>query len=179
MKVPTGLVIGAFALTAVSVTTPNMAQAQGMKKLMDQVQMKVKNKKHAAIIAKRRGDMLALSGNMKKIVGYLRANKGGPKDVADSAKRIAMIAKNLPGLFPAGTGLAKYPGVTGAKPAVFDKHGDFKKAAMRLASLASNLANAASAGGAGKVQISKAFGPVGKEGCGGCHKDYRQKLNKN
>ena len=178
MKVLTGLVISAFTLTAVLVTTPTTAQAQGMKKLMEQVEMKVTNKKHAAVIAKRRGAMRALSSNMKRIVGYLRANKGGPEDVAASAKKIVSIAKGLPGMFPAGTGMAKYPGVTGAKPDVFQKRQGFKKAAMRLASLAGNMATAASAPGAGKAQIGKALGPLGKMGCGGCHKGYRQKLKK-
>lgn len=178
MKVLTGLVIGAFALTAVSFTTPVSAQSKGMKMLMDEVGMKVKDKKHAAVITNRRGAMRAMSGNMKKIVGYLKKNEGSPKDVADAANKIASIAKSLPGRFPTGTGMAKYPGVTGAKPAIFQKKADFEKAAMRLASLAGGLAKAASAGGAGKSQIGKAFGPVGKMGCGGCHKDYRAKLKK-
>jgi cytochrome c556 len=177
MKVLTGLVIGTFAMTAVSVTTPALADGHG-NKLMKQIEMKVKNAKHASVIAKRRMAMRALGGNMKRIAGYLKANKGGPGDVADAAKRIANIANATPGLFPAGTGMARYPGVTGAKPSIFTDGAGFKKAAMNLASLANNLAKVASASGAGKAQIGKAFGPVGKMGCGGCHKDYRQKLKK-
>lgn len=179
MKVLTGLVIGAFALTAVSATTPTSAQAQGMEKLMKEIEMKVENKEHAAVIAKRRGAMRALGGNAKTIAGYLKENKGGPKEVAAAAGRIAQIAKNIPDLFPAGTGLARYPGVTGAKPEIFsDNKAGFTKASMQLASLADALAKAASAPGAGKAEIGKAFGAVGKMGCGGCHKDYRQKLKK-
>jgi len=177
MKALTGLVIGAFALTALSATTPALADGHG-NKLMKSIEMKVKNKKHAAVIAKRRMAMRALGGNMKRIAGYLKANKGGPKDVAAAAGRIANIANAMPGLFPAGTGMARYPGVTGAKPAIFEDSAGFKKAAMTLASLANGLAKAASAPGAGKAQIGKAFGPVGKMGCGGCHKNYRQKLKK-
>jgi len=177
MKTLTGLVIGAFALTALSATTPVLADGHG-NKLMKSIEMKVKNKKHAAVIMKRRSAMRALGGNMKRIAGYLKANKGGLKDVAMAARRIASIANAMPGLFPAGTGMARYPGVTGAKPAIFEDKAGFKKAAMTLASLANGLAKAASAPGAGKAQIGKAFGPVGKMGCGGCHKNYRQKLKK-
>tara|TARA_R110002126_G_scaffold23617_3_gene82565 strand:- start:177 stop:713 length:537 start_codon:yes stop_codon:yes gene_type:complete len=178
MKAITGLVIGAFALTAVSATTPAPTHAQGMQKLMKEIEAKVENKKHAELIAKRRGAMRAMSGSMKQIVGYLKTNKGGPADVARNAARLSQIAKNLPDLFPAGTGLARYPGVTGAKPNIFENgKADFTKAAMTLASLADGLAKAASTSGAGKAEIGKAFGPVGKMGCGGCHKDYRQKLN--
>lgn len=179
MKALTGLVIGAFALAAVSATTSTPAQAQSMEKLMQEVESKVKNKQHAAVIAKRRGAMRALGGNMKQIAGYLKENKGTPADVAKAAANISQIAKNIPDLFPAGTGLAKYPGVTGAKPEIFkDNKAGFTKAAMELASLADALAATATAPGAGKAQIGKAFGPVGKVGCGNCHKDYRQKLKK-
>lgn len=177
MKALTGLVIGAFVLTAVSATTPTLADGHG-KKLMKQIEMKVKNKKHAAVIAERRMAMRALGGNMKRIAGYLKENKGGPGSVAEAAAKISQIAKAVPDLFPAGTGMSRYPGVTGAKPKVFSDSADFKAAAMNLASLADGLARAASAPDAGKAQIGKAFGPVGKMGCGGCHKDYRQKLKK-
>lgn len=178
MKALTGLVIGAFAVTAISATTPALADGHG-NKLMKQIEMKVKNKKHAAVIAKRRQAMRALGGNMKRIAGYLKANKGGPKDVAQAAGRIAQIAKATPALFPAGTGLARYPGVTGAKPIIFkDKKAGFTKEANKLAALAMNLQKVASAPGAGKGQIGKAFGAMGKMGCGGCHKTYRKKLKK-
>jgi cytochrome c556 len=177
MKALTGLVIAVFALTALSAATPALADGHG-NKLMKSIEMEVKNKKHASVITKRRMAMRALGGNMKKIGGYLKANKGGPADVAKAAANIAQIAKATPGLFPAGTGMARYPGVTGAKPAIFENNAGFKKAAMRLASLANGLAKASSAPGAGKAQIGKAFGPVGKMGCGGCHKNYRQKLKK-
>lgn len=177
MKILTGLVIGAFALTAVSATAPALADGHG-DKLMKEIEMKVKNAKHAAVITQRRKAMRALGGGMKQIAGYLKANKGGPDDVAAAAGKISEIAKTVPDLFPAGTGMARYPGVTGAKPAIFSDSAGFKTAAMNLASLADSLAKAASAPGAGKAQIGKAFGPVGKMGCGGCHKDYRQKLKK-
>lgn len=176
MKALTGLVIGAFALTAVSATTPALADGHG-KKLMKQIEMKVKNKKHAGVIAKRRSAMRAVGGNMKRIAGYLKANKGTPKDVAKSAMTISNIAKAVPGLFPAGTGMARYPGVTGAKPVIFSDSAGFKKAAMMMASAAANLAKVASAPNAGKKEIGMAFGAVGKS-CGSCHKVYRQKLKK-
>ncbi len=177
MKALSTLVIGAFALTAVSATTAAPTQAQGMEKLMKEVSAKVENKKHAELIVKRRSAMRAMSGSLKKIVGFLKTNEGSPMEVAQNAARVSQIAKNIPDLFPAGTGLARYPGVTGAKPNIFENDkAEFTKAAMTLASLADDLAKAAAGPGAGKAEIGKAFGPVGKMGCGGCHKDFRQKL---
>lgn len=176
MKTLTGFAIAAFALTAVSATTPALADGHG-NKLMKQIEMKVQNKAHAGVIAKRRMAMRAIGGNMKTIAGYLKANKGGPADVAKSAMAISNIAKVLPGLFPTGTGMARYPAVTGAKPAIFSDSAGFKKAAMVTASAAANLAKVASAPNAGKKEIGMAFGAVGKS-CGSCHKVYRQKLKK-
>lgn len=176
MKVLTGLAIGAFALSAVSATTPALADGHG-NKLMKQVEAKVENKAHADVITKRRMAMRAVGGNMKTIAGYLKANKGGPADVAKSAMAISNIAVAVPGLFPGGTGMARYPAVTGAKAEIFSDAEGFKKASMAMASAAANLAKAASAPNAGKKEIGMAFGALGKS-CGSCHKVYRQKLKK-
>lgn len=175
MKALTGLVIGAFALTALSTSTPAFADNHG-NKLMEEVEAKVENKAHAGAIAKRRMAMRAIGGNMKTIGGYLKASEGGPADVAKSATAIANIAKVAPDLFPAGTGLARYPAVTGAKPEVFSDSDGFKKAAMTMASAAENLAKVAAEPNVGKKEIGMAFGELGKS-CGSCHKVYRQKLN--
>lgn len=176
MKVLTGLAIGAFALSAITATAPAIADGHG-NKLMKQVEAKVSNKAHAGAIAKRRMAMRAVGGNMKTIAGYLKANKGGPADVAKSAMAISNISKAVPGLFPAGSGMARYPAVTGAKPEIFSDSAGFKKAAMMMASAAANLAKVASAPNAGKKEIGMAFGALGKS-CGSCHKVYRQKLKK-
>lgn len=176
MKALTGLVIGAFALTALTTTTPALADGHGHK-LMEQVEMKVENKAHAGAIAKRRMAMRAIGGNMKTIGGYLKANKGTPADVAKSATAIANIAKVVPGLFPAGTGLTRYPAVTGAKPEIFADSAGFKKASMMMASAAENLAKVAAAPNVGKKEIGMAFGGLVKS-CGSCHKVYRKKLKK-
>jgi cytochrome c556 len=176
MKTLTGLAIAAFALTAVSATTPALADGHG-NKLMKQIEIKVQNKAHAGVIAKRRMAMRAIVSDMKTIAGYLKANKGGPADVAKSAMAISNISKVVSELFPTGTGMARYPAVTGAKPAIFSDNVGFKKAAMTTASAAENLAKVASAPNAGKKEIGMAFGAVGKS-CGSCHKVYRQKLKK-
>ncbi|MGB0631878.1 MAG: c-type cytochrome [Alphaproteobacteria bacterium] len=176
MKTLTGLVIGAFALTAVSATSPVLADGHG-NKLMKEVEMKVGNKEHAAIITKRRMAMRELSGSMKKIAGYMKKNEGGPADVKAAAMKIEEIGKAIPGLFPAGTGMAAYEVVTGAKPAIFSDAAGFKKIAMTMSSLAADLAKAAG-DGASKGDLGAKFGMVGKQGCGGCHRTYREKLKK-
>ena len=176
MKALTGLVIGAIALAATSAFAP--ASAQGMsEKLMMEIKAKVQDAEAAAAIHKRRMAMRMLGGQMKVVADYMKDGKGSPQDIAAAGTKIASIAKEIPGLFPKGTGLDKHPGGTGAKTAIWEKMEDFKRAAMALEKHAAELTKVASATDASKATIGAAFGPVGKIGCGGCHQGYREKLN--
>jgi len=182
MKTFTGLVIGVFALAAVSAATPALADGHGHKhkhgaKLIEEVKKAVSNAEHAVVIAERRGAMQALGGNMKKIAGYLKKNEGSAADVRAAAMKIEEIAKAIPSLFPPGTGMAAYKGVTGAKPEVHSDAAGFKTVSMKMASIAADLAKAAG-DGASKADLGAKFGMIGKAGCGGCHRVYREKLKK-
>lgn len=178
MKALSGLIICAITASAIALTAPAFANGHG-NKLKNQIEINIKNKKHAAVIAERRIAMLALGKDMKLIAGYLRKNKGGPEDVLVAATRMANIAKSTPGLFLEGTSLKTYPGVTGAKPNIFDdRKVGFTKLSTQLASLAINLQKIAATSGASKDEIGAAFSAVGRMGCGGCHKNYRKKLRK-
>lgn len=176
MKLHTGLALAAIAIGAFAVTASSPAHAQ-MDKLMQEIKAKVKNAEDASAIHKRRTTMHVMAGNLKKIAAYLKADKGTAKDVAADAHQIVMIAPTLPDMFPPGTGLDKYEGVTGAKPIIWSKHGEFKAHAEKLRELAMNLEKVASAPNADKKQIAAAFGNLGKNGCGSCHRENRQKLN--
>jgi cytochrome c556 len=176
MKALTGLVIGAIALAATSALAP--ASAQGMsEKLMMEIKAKVQDAEAAAAIHKRRITMRTLGGQMKVVADFMKDGKVSAKDVAAAGEKIASLAKEIPGLFPAGTGLDKHAGATGAKTVVWEKAEEFKKHAMDLEKHAMELVKVASAAGADKGAIGAAFGPVGKVGCGGCHQTYREKLN--
>lgn len=176
MRVLTGMAVAALALGVVTFSAPNSAHAQ-MGKLMDEIKAKVSNAEHAGAIHERRSAMRQLSGAMKGVAGYVKTGNGSPAMVAAEAKKVASIAAKLPGMFPKGTEMAMYNGATGAKPEIWSMSGDFKAAADKLASLAMNLEKVASASGADQKSIGAAFGAVGKEGCGGCHRTFRQKLN--
>lgn len=180
MKIPTGLVIGTFALVAVSAASPVLADGHRHKhggELVEEIKKMVSNAEHAAVITKRRDAMQDLGGRMKKIASYVKRNEGSPADVITAAMRIEAIAKTIPGLFPPGTGMATYPGVTGAKPAVHSDAAGFKAVSLEMALLAAGLAKAAGSG-ASKSDLGAKFGMIGKQGCGGCHRIYRKKLKK-
>lgn len=182
MKTLTGLVIGAFALAAVSAARPALADGHGHKhhhhgNLMKEIKKIVSNAEHAAVIAERRSAMHVLGGSMKQIGGYLKKGEGSAADVKTAAMAIEKIGKAIPKLFPAGTGMAAYKGVTGAKPAVHSDPAGFRKISQQMASLAAELAQAAGSG-ASKADLGAKFGIIGKVGCGGCHRTYREKLKK-
>ena len=177
MKTLTGLALGAIALGAVAFAAPQQTVAQGMGKLMEEIKAKVSNAEHAAVIHERRSAMRAMGGASKKIGEYVKEGKGSPAEVEAEAKKIAAIAEKIPGLFPAGTEMTAYADVTGAKPEIWSKSAEFKKDAELLASLAMTVAKVAAADGADQKTIAAAFGPMGKDGCGTCHKTFRQKLN--
>ena len=129
---------------------------------------KVSDPAAAAAITKRHVTMSALGANMKKVGGLL-AN-GDRQAVTASAREIASLAKSMAAQFPAGTGMDKYPEVTGARPEIWQMRKEFEAAALELATLAEKLAAAP------ESDMRAAFGALGRS-CSGCHRTFRRKLN--
>jgi cytochrome c556 len=132
----------------------------------------------AAQVIKERQDLMKKQGGyMKTIAGYVKEGKGTPDDVAKAAEGLAMTATEITPLFPEGTSMdAVMDPKTGAKADIWADWGKFEKAAMTLETEAKNLHEVAMGGD--KDAIAGAFGQLGKNGCGGCHKPFRQKLEK-
>lgn len=127
-------------------------------------------------IKERRALMKGNSRNVKAIVAYLKQGKGSAADVAKSAEWIAASADKMAGLFPKGSGMKDGAGETGAKPTIWTERGKFDAAATTLKTLAMGLAKTARSGD--KKAIGVAMSTFGKNGCGGCHRTFRQKLKK-
>ncbi len=86
------------------------------------------------------------------------------------ADAIANLSKEITALFPEGSDFGDTP--TRAKPEVWEKWDDFKKAADASAKAANEFAQAAGSGN--KEAIGAKFQALGKS-CKGCHKDFREK----
>ncbi len=128
------------------------------------------------IVVHREGEMKKLGGHMKGIAGFLKNDEGTAGDVARRAGEIGKIAAKIPSMFPDGTEMngaadSKYK----ARPELWLDQENFEKAAALLESESKALA--AAANGGDKVAIADAFTAMGKKGCGGCHKDFRMKVN--
>ena len=121
--------------------------------------------------------MKGFGGNMKAIAGFVKAGKGSAADVEQRLMRMASAADKIPGLFPKGTSSDDLGiKVSGAKPDIWAKWDDFKKASTNLGTEAKKFA--AVIKGGDKGAINAAFGGFGKAACGTCHRPFRAKRPK-
>jgi len=127
------------------------------------------------IVMKREEAMKQLGGHMKAIKAFATEGQGSAADVAMRAQEINDISMKIPSLFPAGTdmnGAADSKVKASAK--IWQDWAGFEKAATVLGVESKKLA--AVADGGDQAAIAVAFEEMGKEGCGGCHKVFREKI---
>ena len=129
-------------------------------------------------VKKRQETMKQLGGHMKAIKTFVETGEGSAADVATRAAAINDIAAKIPSLFPEGTGMDKVKDPeSGAKPEIWLEWDKFTAAAKGLGEKSTALKAAALENGERDV-IGQAFGDMGKDGCGSCHKPFRVKLKK-
>lgn len=140
--------------------------------LMTVVGANVASAQMASDILKERSKLMkGLGGNMKAIGAFLKKGEGSAADVGKRARQIAAMAARIPDLYPKGTSMNDGVGKTRAKPEIWTQRVAFEAASAKLSELAWNMSAAAATGNKGA--IGKAMGPMGKVGCGGCHKVFR------
>ena len=121
--------------------------------------------------------MRSFGGNMKAIGGFIKAGKGSAADVEKRLMAMAATAPKIPNFFPKGSdsetlGLKK----SGARPEIWTKWDDFKKASDNMAVQARKFAAVIKTGD--KAAMGKAMGAFGKSACGTCHRPFRKKRPK-
>lgn len=123
-------------------------------------------------VKSRKEAMKSLSADMKEIRAFVKDGKGTTATVADKAREIAATAKQIPILFPKGTGRGDLSDKeTRALPKIWSDWPDFENASTVLVVQAGKLAEFAEADERGLIADQIAI--LGKEGCGGCHKAFR------
>jgi cytochrome c556 len=114
-----------------------------------------------------------------KDLGAVKAYLEGKGDLAQAkagATNLTQTTKKIPDLFPPGTGGPNPTGDYAAKPVIWtdwDKFLDAQKTAARKADALLVAVN-----GGDKTAIETAFNDLGKNGCGGCHTTFREKIEK-
>ena len=110
----------------------------------------------------------------------LAAAKGYSEGRVEQAEAIAAVTNlikttsSLPEKFPPGTGMAEFPGKSGAKPAIWTEWDKFKDAPKAAVEQEEKLLAAIKAGD--KEAVGKQAGATWEDGCQVCHRPYREKL---
>jgi cytochrome c556 len=120
----------------------------------------------------------ALMKGQGKDLGSVKAYTEGKGDLAQAeagAAGLAQSTKKIPEVFPPGTGGTSTDGKYATKPVIWTDWNKFLDAQKTAASKAELLLVAVKSGD--KTKIETAFGDLGKNGCGGCHETFREKLN--
>ncbi len=132
----------------------------------------LEDQNHAGLITYRQ-KIMSSNGDHLGAIGQILKHKLPYKDhIQKHAEAIAAMAALIPDVFPAGSGKGK----TDALAKIWEDKDKFEAAARNLGKEARKLAKAAASGD--MAAIGKQAKSTGKNGCGGCHKDFRQPKKK-
>jgi cytochrome c556 len=122
-------------------------------------------------------DRQATMKQQGKSMGAVKAFLDGKADQAAAqaaATSLTQTTKKIPDLFPPGTDKPSPDGDYAPKPAVWADWNKFLDAQKNAATKAEALLAAVKTGD--KPAIQTAYADLGKNGCGGCHTNFREKL---
>lgn len=127
------------------------------------------------VLKNRQSTMKEQSSDLQKVKAYIDG-KGDLAQAKAGAADLTQTTKKIPELFPPGTGGPSPSGDYAAKPAIWSDWNKFLDAQKTAATKADALAVAVNGGD--KTAIETAFNDLGKNGCGGCHTTFREKIEK-
>ena len=126
-----------------------------------------------AAVADRQATMKAQGAAMAGIKKYLE-DASDQTAASKNAEELAKLASMLRTKFPAGTSTVDFPGKSGAKPTIWTEADKFSSAEKTMVEQATKLDAVVKSGD--KKAIAEQLATTGKEGCGGCHATFREKL---
>lgn len=129
------------------------------------------NEEAMEVAEKRSETMKSMGGSMRTLKRFVEG-RGAAEDASAAAAVIADAASAIPSLFPAGTGMAALPD-SESKEVIWEEWDEFVAATERLGEKAAALQVVLASGDSDR--IGAAFGDLGKNGCGGCHRRFREK----
>ena len=127
----------------------------------------------AEILKERQATMKQQAKDAGSIKGYLDG-KTNQTAALVGAESLTQTTKKIPSLFPPGTNAPSPDGDYGPKPAIWTEWSKFLDRQKTAVAKADALLVAVKTGQ--KPEIQRAFVDLGKNGCGACHTDFRQKL---
>jgi cytochrome c556 len=127
-----------------------------------------------AFVQHRQALMKGMGKDLKAVKDYTDGKGPLPPAQAGAADIVATTGE-IPALFPPKTGMAEFPGKSGAKPVIWTQWSKFIDSQKTAHALAQKLLAATKTGD--KKAIGAAFLDLGKNGCGACHTDFRHKTS--
>ncbi|WP_193371095.1 c-type cytochrome [Pelagibius marinus] len=126
-----------------------------------------------AAVKERQELMKSIGGNMKAIVDFLKESKGTAAEAQAAAAKIGELSQKIPAAFETEATLDEMDAVgkNRGKPEIWLNWEGFTENAKNLEAKSAALVAAFEGGDSGAIQT--AFGDMGKNGCGGCHDDFR------
>jgi cytochrome c556 len=127
-----------------------------------------------AIVKERVATMKQQGADLKYIGDFLKGVGGDLENAGYKVQDLQFINGKLLALFVPGTSSTDMPGKSNAKPEIWTDWDKFKAIVPVLADAEQKLADAVKSGD--KAAIGAALGNTGKNGCGACHSQFREKL---
>ena len=124
-----------------------------------------------AAVAKHRQAVMDRMGDDTKAIKLYLSGEGDHAAAVTAAQDIEAAAVIVPTLFPKGTDSGALPGVSAAKPEIWDNPDDFRQIESALADQSKALTQALGKGDSSAE--AAAFRSLGQNACGACHQDYR------
>jgi cytochrome c556 len=127
-----------------------------------------------AIIKERRATMKRQGEAIKAVSAYAKG-EGDQAAALSGINELLAINPKIVGLFPAGSTEAEFPGKTNAKPDIWKDHDKFQSIPPALKAEEEKILAAVKAGD--KKAVGEGVAAAGKNGCGACHTQFREKLS--
>lgn len=126
-----------------------------------------------AAVKDRQDLMKQIGGNMKLLGEYVKGQGHSADEAEAAAMKINELAGKIPAAFEMEASQSEMDeaGKNRAKPEIWMMWDDFVEDSKTLEEKSAQLAGVIPGGDMGAVQA--AFGDMGKNGCGGCHQDFR------
>jgi cytochrome c556 len=127
------------------------------------------------VIKERQALMKKQGADMGAVKGFLDGKNDLAKATAAATDLVADI-KKIPDVFPPGSEGPNPEGKYQPKPTVWSNPKEFHEHVETAGTKAEALLTAVKGGDKAKIQT--AFADMGKNGCGACHREFREELKK-
>jgi cytochrome c556 len=127
----------------------------------------------ANVIKYRQAFMQANGGHITMIAAVVKGEVSWTDELAGHAHALHEQSKHLLRLFPEGSGKGDTDVQSAALPVIWEQWSGFEEAANAFETESGKLVEAVESGD--QAAIARQLGALGKQGCGNCHEDFREK----